>query len=130
LLPRAERARDALPRALERHGARVDAVEAYRTRAPEGAGERLRAELALGLDALMLTSPSTVEHLFALLSSAEQAVLCERAVFACIGPSTAEALRAALAGRKARTCTSPLQTNAALVDALEREFSEDRHGVS
>ncbi len=130
LLPRAERAREALPRALEALGARVDAVEAYRTRTPDDAGAKLRAELALGLDAVLLTSPSTVEHLFALLSPAEQAGLCERAVLACIGPTTAAALETALAGRTARTCTAALQTGAALVDALERELEEDRDGVS
>ncbi len=130
LLPRAERARDTLPRALEALGAHVDAVEAYRTRTPDGAGAKLRAELALGLDAVVLTSPSTVERLFALLSASELAALCRDARFACIGPTTAAALDVALGGRVARVCTAALQTTAALVGALERELSEDRDGVS
>ena len=123
LFPRAERARETLIRALEARGARVDAVEAYRTRVPEGAGARLSAELARGLDAVALTSPSTVAHLFALLSREEQEALCARAVFACIGPTTADALATALGGRAARVCTAPLQTSSALVDALERKFA-------
>jgi uroporphyrinogen-III synthase len=94
LLPRAERARETLSRALAASGAHVDAVEAYRTRAPEGAGARLSAELVRGLDAVVLTSPSTVAHLFELLAPAEQHALCARAIFACIGSTTADALGA------------------------------------
>ena len=130
LLPRAERARETLGRALEARGARVDAVPAYRTRAPAGAGASLSAELARGLDAVVLTSPSTVAHLFELLSPPEQQVLCERAVFACIGPTTSESLAAALGGRPARVCTAGLQTTIALVDALERMFAEESNALS
>ncbi len=130
LLPRAERARETLSRALEALGARVDAREAYRTRIPEGAGARLAAELALGLDAVVLTSPSTVAHLFDSLDLAQQATLCSSAVFACIGPTTTDALRDALAGRAARVCTAGLQTPLALVDALERELAEEANGLS
>ncbi|MEX2208568.1 MAG: uroporphyrinogen-III synthase, partial [Myxococcota bacterium] len=110
--------------------ARVDAVEAYRTRTPEGAGARLAAELELGLDAVALTSPSTVAHLFEALDPAQQRALCDSAVLACIGPTTAEALRVALGGRAARACTARLQTPLALVDALERELAEDANGLS
>jgi uroporphyrinogen III methyltransferase/synthase len=130
LVPRSGRARDTLVRALESRGARVDAVEAYRTIAPEGAGEALRAELARGLDAVALTSPSTVAHLFALLAAEELDALRASAVFACIGATTTEALAAALAGRPARVCTAALQTSSALVDALERELAEDSDGLS
>jgi len=66
----------------------------------------------------------TVAHLFELLVPAERDALCARAVFACIGATTADALAGALRGRPARVCTAALQTTAALVDALEREFSE------
>ncbi|MBM4335778.1 MAG: uroporphyrinogen-III C-methyltransferase [Deltaproteobacteria bacterium] len=130
LLPRAELAREVLPRALASRGARVDAVHAYRNRAPVDAGERLAAELALGIDAVLLTSPSTVERLFALLAPAERARLAARAAFACIGPTTAEALARALGGAPARAWTAQLQNTTALVDALERGFAEDSHGLS
>ena len=130
LLPRAERARETLADVLIACGARVDAVEAYRTRAPEGAGARLQAALARGLDAVVLTSPSTVAHLFELLAPAEQAALCACAVFACIGPTTAAALAVALGGRPARVRTAGLQTTSALVDALERMFAEEHSEAS
>jgi len=134
LLPRAERARETLADALVARGARVDAVVAYRTRLPEGASARLSEAIERGLDAVVLTSPSTVAHLFELLSPAEQQALCARAVFACIGPTTAEALADALGGRPARVCTATLQTTIALVDALEgalaEEHAEESNGFS
>jgi uroporphyrinogen-III synthase len=119
-----------LPRALASRGARVDAVHAYRNRAPVDAGERLAAELALGIDAVLLTSPSTVERLFALLAPAERARLLARVAFACIGPTTADALARALGGLPARAWTAQLQNRTALVDALERGFAEESHGLS
>ncbi|MCE2391523.1 MAG: uroporphyrinogen-III C-methyltransferase, partial [Proteobacteria bacterium] len=91
LFPRAAEARDALPRALERAGARLTDVEAYRTVLPAGAPERLREELARGLDAVVLTSPSTVRHLFAAIDPSEADRLRSRARFACIGDTTAAA---------------------------------------
>lgn len=128
--PRSGRARDDLVRALESRGARVDAVEAYRALVPAGAADALRAELARGLDAVALTSPSTVAHLFDGLAPAELETLCAGAIFACIGATTADALATALAGRPARVCTAALQTANALVDVLEREFEEDSDGLS
>ena len=128
LFPRAALARETLIDALQTRGARVDAVEAYRTRTPPGAGDALRAELARGLDAVVLSSPSTVQHLFELLSPVERESLRSRAVFACIGPTTAAAL--ARAGQPARVCTAELQTTSALVDALERAFAEGSDGLS
>ena len=130
LFPHSASARETLVRELESLGARVDAVEAYRTVVPEGAGQALRAELARGLDAVALTSPSTVAHLFGLLAPAEVEALCARAVFVCIGATTADALAAALAGRPARVRTAALQTSSALVDALESELAEDPDGLS
>ena len=97
---------------------------------PSSAGERLAAELALGIDAVLLTSPSTVEHLFALLAPAERAQLAARVAFACIGPTTADALARALGGLPARAWTAQLQNTTALVDALERGFAEESHGLS
>jgi len=117
LFPRAARAREALGQELARRGARVDAPEAYQTRAPAGAGAALRAALADGLDAVALTSPSTVEHLFALLEPDEADRLCAEARFACIGATTAEALRAARPGLRFSVADRP--TMAALVEALE-----------
>ena len=128
LFPRAARAREALADELARRGARVDAPEAYRTVVPEAAGAALREALAGGIDAVAFTSPSTVEHLFALLAPREAEELAARARFACIGPTTAEALRSARPGIRFEIAARPAM--GALVEALERAFAEDDHGFS
>jgi uroporphyrinogen III methyltransferase/synthase len=128
LFPRAARAREALADELTRRGAQVDAPEAYRTRAPADAGQALREALTSGIDAVALTSPSTVEHLFALLSAQERAALVARARFACIGPTTAAALHAACPEVRPEIAARPSMS--ALVEALERAFAEEEHVVS
>ena len=128
LFPRAARAREELGQELARRGARVDAPEAYQTRAPAGARAALRAALEDGIDAVALTSPSTVEHLFALLEPDEQARLCAAARFACIGATTAEALRAARPELRFSVAERP--SMAALVAALERAHAEEPDGLS
>jgi uroporphyrinogen-III synthase len=130
LFPRAEKAREAIVRELEQRGARVDAVEAYRTRLPEEAPGMLAAALEAGVDAVAFTSPSTVEHFFALLDVAAARDLLARVRFACIGPTTAAALEAALGGRAARTRVAERQDMEALVAALEHSFAEDVDGLS
>jgi len=127
LFPCAEHARPELPKELRGRGAEVDAVVAYRTVIPDGAGERLRSAAAAGLDVLTFTSPSTVDHLFELLGDAEARALCERTVLACIGPTTAERLQEQ--GFEAQV-VSQRQTGAELVQALELWFGEHEHGVS
>jgi uroporphyrinogen III methyltransferase/synthase len=93
LLPRAAEAREVLLKELERLGARVEEVAAYRTvPAPEAAG-LVREALAGGaVDAVTFTSPSTVHHFMALLDVGERAALFAGARAAAIGPVTAEAL--------------------------------------
>jgi len=127
LFPRAARAREALAAELTRRGAHVDSPEAYRTRAPAEAGPALRAALTAGIDAVALTSPSTVEHLFALLSAEEAAELVASARFACIGVTTEAALRAARPEIQPEVAARPAMS--ALVEALERAFAEDEHVV-
>jgi len=127
LFPHAQQAREDLPRALEREGVRVESVEAYRTFVPTGAGEALRAAVKEGLDAVLLTSPSTIDHLVTLLGGCELRELAKGLVLACIGPSTA--------GQLCEQGIEPeivceRQSSAALVEALERWFSEHEHGVS
>jgi uroporphyrinogen III methyltransferase/synthase len=130
LFPRAEKAREALVRELERLGAHVDAFEAYRTRLPEDAPAQLATALDAGIDAVAFTSPSTVEHFFALLDVAQARELLARVRFVCVGPTTAAALEAALGGREARACVAERQDMEALVAALERDYAEDRDGLS
>jgi uroporphyrinogen III methyltransferase/synthase len=95
LLPRAARAREALPEALRAAGCTVDVVAAYETHAATGpAVEGLAAELDAGrLDAVLFTSGSTVDHLCDALGPRAAALLAGVRV-ASIGPVTSEAARA------------------------------------
>jgi uroporphyrinogen III methyltransferase/synthase len=127
LLPRAVRAREALVDALEARGARVRSVEIYASRMPDTAPAALRAVLAQGLDAAALTSPSSAQHLCSALEPAERAALLAQVCFACIGPTTAAALRELGAARVVEACE---QSDAGLVAALERAFGEERDAVS
>ena len=93
LLPRAAVARELLPRALRRAGARVDVVHAYRT-VSDLAGRRIlaRALRRGGADLVTFTSASTVEEFFASAGRAHaRRFLRGRA--ASIGPVTGRALR-------------------------------------
>jgi uroporphyrinogen-III synthase len=127
LFPRAAGARETLRRELEARGAIVDAPEAYRTVAPPEAAESLRAALASGIDAAVFTSPSAVEHLFALLSAEQRRDFAKRVRCACLGPTTAAALRAVAPDARCEVASE--QNMTALVAALERAWGET-HGVS
>jgi uroporphyrinogen III methyltransferase/synthase len=127
LFPRAARAREALVVALEARGARVASLEAYRTGVPPEAREELGRAVDSGLDAVLLASPSAVEALFDLLGEKGAASLACRAVFACIGPTTAEALRARAVEPQV---VSERQSGDDLLSALERHFAEETHGLS
>jgi uroporphyrinogen III methyltransferase / synthase len=91
-LPRAAAARDVLPERLRAAGAEVEVLPVYRTVLPEGTGERLREQLARGLDVVTFTSSSTVAHFGEALAGGR---FPEGAVAACIGPVTARAAREA-----------------------------------
>jgi uroporphyrinogen III methyltransferase/synthase len=93
LLPRAEGARDVLPRSLVEAGAEVADVGTYRAESPAGLPERLLRLLEQrAIDAVTFTSSSTVRH-FRDLLGAGAADLMGAARAACIGPITAEAAR-------------------------------------
>lgn len=121
LLPRAAEATGTLPQALEGAGAQVETVEVYRNVLPEGASERLLHAVADGVDAVLLTSPSTVERLVGILEPAQQLGVLERAFTVCIGPTT-------LASARAHGLASAEQADDAssdgLVDALVRHYGE------
>jgi uroporphyrinogen III methyltransferase/synthase len=121
LLPRAARARDALPDALRAAGCTVDVVAAYETRPPPpSVGERLLQQLDHGgLDVVTFTSSSTVDTLCDLLGprAAELLVRCRTAA---IGPVTADTARA----RGLRVdVTARTYTVVGLVDALVESYS-------
>ncbi len=126
LFPCAEGAGALLARALALAGARVERVAAYRTRVPADAAARLEKALALPLDAVLLASPSAVRHLLELMGEARARELASQAVFGCIGPTTAAALRER--GLEPAV-VSPRQTGDDLVEALERHFAEASHAV-
>jgi len=95
LLPRARVAREILPVELTRHGAEVDAVEAYQTIRPDvDRASLLRWINENRVDAVTFTSPSTVTN-FALIIGADDLRDSLRGILiASIGPVTTEALRA------------------------------------
>jgi uroporphyrinogen-III synthase/uroporphyrinogen III methyltransferase/synthase len=95
LLPRPAEGRPELLDGLRAAGADVAAVEAYRTvPAPADAIRPLAAWIAAGeVDAVAFASPSAVAAVVAGLGA--EAPLLRRVVLAAIGPTTADALRAA-----------------------------------
>jgi uroporphyrinogen III methyltransferase/synthase len=90
LLPRAAVARDIVPTELERRGARVDVVEAYRTVTPTHAAEGIHAALARKPDCVTFTSSSTVQNLVAVAGADSLRGIG----VASIGPITTETARA------------------------------------
>ncbi len=93
LLPRAEEARDLLPRELEKLGAKVDVVPAYRTVPDMENGEAIRELLNKGVvNAITFTSPSTVRNFLVMVGEGGIDAL-SRVFVACIGPVTAEAAK-------------------------------------
>ncbi len=105
----------------------VQRVTAYRTIQPPGSEEPLREAFREGLDALVLTSPSSVDHLFSSMGESEMHRQAEKLIIACIGPTTADRLRAL--GIEPEV-VSEGQTARALVDALAGCFGEREDGVS
>ena len=91
LLPRAEVARDLLPSELEKRGAMVEVVPAYRTVKTSSDGGLLKEFLRdRRIDLVTFTSSSTVTHFVELLQTEDLKGLMEGVHVACIGPITAE----------------------------------------
>lgn len=94
LLPRSDRANPELIQKLERLGARVKDIVAYKTVRPDD--EQLaKAEKILRdkPDAVLFFSPSAVHHLNELLGNREFLALSRSALFAAVGPVTEQSLR-------------------------------------
>lgn len=108
LLPRSDLAPDLLPDALTGKGYRVDDVVAYRTVVRPPAPAIARRLAAGDFDAVLLTSPSTVQALAGLPVAA-------RTALGAIGRPTRSA--AAAAGREI-AFVAPEPTSAGLVSAL------------
>ena len=86
LLPRAEVARDTLPKGLKSAGALVDVVTVYRT-ARANPPQELKDEV-LKADVLTFTSPSTLMNFLEIMGDQAQEATNGKLV-ACIGPVTA-----------------------------------------
>lgn len=94
LCPRADQAREVLPRLLRRGGARIDLPIVYRT-VPDRAGQSiLRRAVRRGVDWVTFTSPSTAASFFGALGKKEALRFLTQARAASIGPVTSAALRA------------------------------------
>jgi uroporphyrinogen III methyltransferase/synthase len=92
LLPRAAQAREILPQELEKMGAKVDVMEAYRTIRPENDRDRVKELLKSGdIDMVTFTSSSTVTNFVGMFEKDGDQFQkwMENVAVACIGPITA-----------------------------------------
>ena len=91
LIPRAAIARDFLPVTLTEAGARVDAVAAYRTIAPQTTDRAKIEALLVGgaVDCITFTSSSTVKNFALLFDTNDLRALLRGVRVACIGDVTA-----------------------------------------
>jgi uroporphyrinogen-III synthase len=121
LLPRSDRANPDLPSALQKLGAHVTQVIAYRTVRPSDADQQKLAQVARGeADAILFFSPSAV-HSFVELSGRKQLnILQDRVAMAAIGPVTAGALREVGVHR---IVVAPEPSASAVLQALESRFA-------
>ena len=93
LLARAAVARDVIPDALRKIGATVNVVDAYQNAVPADSSERLRAALAVQIDACTFTSSSSVNHLADVARKAGIAFPFPGVKAISIGPITSATLR-------------------------------------
>jgi uroporphyrinogen III methyltransferase/synthase len=124
LLARAKDAREVLPETLREAGCVVDVVPFYETRAPDAAA---RGELAAhfargGIDAVLLTSASTITSLCELLGDGAPRALA-RTIVASIGPITSAA--AAACGVRVDV-TAGVHTIPGLLEALEETLGASK----
>jgi uroporphyrinogen-III synthase len=97
LLVRAKVARDVLPAELQKMGATVDVIDAYETRVPEDAKEKLEKvfrDPASRPHVITFTSSSTATNFLTLISENAR-VFLEGVHLASIGPVTSETLQKA-----------------------------------
>jgi uroporphyrinogen III methyltransferase/synthase len=116
LLPRAAVARDLVPVELAKRGAKVDMVEAYRTVAPEGLGERIREVFARRVDCVTFTSSSTVQNFVAAAGSE----VVRAVTVASIGPITTQTARGL-------GLEVAIQANAYTVEGLIQAIQSELH---
>lgn len=121
LLPRAEEAREVLPREIRNFGGSVDVVTAYRSVTPINDREKMKDLLKEGkIDLITFTSSSTVRNFTEIFDGDEVTSLIKGITVASIGPITAET-----AGNLGiKTVIMPKKyTIAALTEAIVSYFS-------
>jgi len=93
LIPRAKEAREILPVELQKMGADVNIVTAYKTEKPNPERvEEIKGMLRSGeIDVITFASSSTVRNFLSIFGKDKEPLL--RSTIACIGPITAEPLR-------------------------------------
>lgn len=123
LLPRSDRANPVLPQMLQRMGAQVTEVVAYRTmNAPETEGaDRSSTESVIGdIDAVLFFSPSAVEAFVARKGGSEilrvVGTINEGVAVVAIGSTTAEALRSVGVGRPLEAADTTPQSVVAVME--------------
>jgi uroporphyrinogen III methyltransferase/synthase len=120
LFPCAEGARSELEQILSPAGFRLELLRIYRTALPEGALERLREVVDAGVDAVLLTSPSTVERVERALGAGGLRRLAASAALVCIGATTEASLRAR---ELAPAAVAARASSEGLLEALEACFA-------
>lgn len=118
LLPRADLGREETVEALRARGAVVHDLTVYHT-APAAPDPEGRRALDAGVDAVTFTSPSAARN-FATLLGDRAIPLLHGTVVACIGPSTADAVRALGVAVQVQP---DVYTVPSLVAALEAHFA-------
>ncbi|WHY65881.1 uroporphyrinogen-III synthase [Neobacillus sp. SuZ13] len=93
LLPKGNLAREYIARSLTERGAQVDEVIIYETYLPDESRDMLARKLAdQQLDILTFTSPSTVDHLMAVVKEYGLDMQLGNCLIGCIGPVTEKKL--------------------------------------
>ena len=123
LLPRGDLADDALPSALRERGLQPTPIVTYRTMGAPGLDVRAREALEGGVDAVVLTSPSTVRNLVHALDGGAERLRGVAVISA--GPTTT---RAAEAEGLAVSAEAAAHTASGIVDAMTaRAAGTDDH---
>lgn len=125
LLPRAQEARELLPQALRRRGAKVDVVPAYRAVRPKGLAEAKKLLQGGSVSVITFTSSSTARNLLDSLGKRSAARILEGVTVAAIGPITAQTVREfGLTPQIVATSS----TSAGLVRAMVKFFQKNQVG--
>ncbi|MBM3279770.1 MAG: uroporphyrinogen-III C-methyltransferase [Candidatus Handelsmanbacteria bacterium] len=124
LLPTSEVGRTLLAGELTGRGAQVQQVVAYQNRPPDQAQVELPPALAEGrIEVVVFASPSSVSHFFAVLGEERARDTLDKAVIACIGPTTAKAV----AGLGLQAAIQPAESSVrALVAAICTFYREQQ----